>query len=459
MISAIVTSDNHLGAYYARFRPDRLEARRQALRRNFERVVDAAIERRAQLFLHAGDLFDRPDPRNVERAFVARQVRRLVDAGITICAIAGNHDRPRSLGYDSAAMPHEEMEALGAIHLFRQTDALSSHELSINGRRVVVWGMSSDFNRPDGSCPLEGYDHRRAGDIDIALLHYGVEQWAPPLAHEPCLSLQNLDRLQVDAICVGHLHASNQRRLPGGALLLNPGATEHINFGEEKLDCGFWALQMTPGHVDAEYVSLPTQPMRTLSLSTEDEGRRTEDGEEGARLEARGAGLSTQDTGEGARLEDGEEGARRGARGAGLEPRAPYPLPASRPAPRASYPLLKRWMTAIEAAGRPDQLLRVRLSGRLSPAEFRDLDLPALQNCGAAGNFHCQVETDGLALIDPLADLPIGYGVSFDVLDEIHSTTAAAMELFGDNPAEQEVCRQAGAELEAAYSRLTGRER
>lgn len=80
MTTAVLTSDNHLGAYYAHFRPDPLELRRRALQRGFQQVVDAAIERRVDLFLHAGDLFDRPDPRNAERHFVARQVRRLQEA-------------------------------------------------------------------------------------------------------------------------------------------------------------------------------------------------------------------------------------------------------------------------------------------------------------------------------------------------------------------------------------------
>src|SRR5690349_18199122 len=106
MIKAVVTSDNHLGAYWARFRPEKLEARRRALQNNFARVVEYAIENCADLFLHAGDWFDRPDPRNAERLFVAKQVQRLRDAGIPIYAIAGNHDSPRSLGYDGGISPH-----------------------------------------------------------------------------------------------------------------------------------------------------------------------------------------------------------------------------------------------------------------------------------------------------------------------------------------------------------------
>src|SRR5205814_2281763 len=135
-------------------RPDRLEQRRRALQDGFQRVVDAAILRHADLFLHAGDLFDRPDPRNAERYFVAKQARRLQEADIPFFAIAGNHDSPRSLGYDGGTLPQEEMDALGAFQLFRNSETLEPKPLEKNGQRVCIWGMSSNFNRPDDVCPL-----------------------------------------------------------------------------------------------------------------------------------------------------------------------------------------------------------------------------------------------------------------------------------------------------------------
>lgn len=408
MVTAIVTSDNHLGAYYARLRPERLERRRGALRAAFARVVDAAIERRADLFLHAGDLFDRPDPRNAERSFVARQIRRLLDAEIRVFAIAGNHDSPRSWGYDGGALPQEEMDALGAIRLLRDTATLQAETCRVRGLQVGIRGMSSDFNRPPGACPLEGCDGgERGGDVDLALLHYGFEGGSPPYLEEPCLSLAGLDRLGADVICAGHLHARTQRRLPGGALLLNPGATEHIRFGDEHLKCGFWMLRLAPGEAHAEYLPLPTQPMRTLELSVEDL-------------------LSFTGSSEEAMDDD---------------------------------PLLGILLRQIEAASDPEQLLRVRLAGRLPRARARALDLAALQSRANAANFHCQLDTERLICVDEIGDLPLGYGVSFDVAEEMQNTVRALVGAFGDDPRQQEISRLAGRELVSAYERLTRRSR
>lgn len=405
MITAIVTSDNHLGAYYARLRPDRLEARRRALQRAFEQVVDHAIEDRVDLFLHAGDLFDRPDPRNAERHFVARQVRRLLDAEIPIFAIAGNHDRPRSYGYDGGTLPHEEMEALGAIRLFRGSDALAAETVPANGYRVCVWGASADFNRPPDACPLQEMadGHERGGDIDLVLLHYGVEGWAPPFGGEPCLSLANLDRLKADAICVGHLHARQETRLPQGALVLNPGATEHIHFGEENLDCGFWKLHLQPGQVESEYVPLIPQPMRTLEIDL-------------------------------------------------------TPAPDAAPEPEEEGRLTEALLARTDAVAQPEQLLRVRLKGRIPRARFHALDLPRLQARVGEVNFHCQVDTEGLVVVDEFSEQELGWGVSFDA-GEVLQSVAQEMAAATDSPTEREICRLAGEELAAAYSRLVGRSR
>src|SRR5205807_8748128 len=108
---------------------------------------------------------DRPDPRNAERYFAACQFKRLRDAGIPVFAIAGNHDSPRSFGYDGGILPQEEMHALEAVHLFKETDTWLPQTLLARGQRVAVWGLSSDFNRADGACPLEGIAplHRREG--------------------------------------------------------------------------------------------------------------------------------------------------------------------------------------------------------------------------------------------------------------------------------------------------------
>ena len=81
-VTAVVTADNHLNRYYDRMPPQQLEKRRRYLRRGFHQAVQYAVEHPVDLFLQAGDLFDTPDPRNLDREFVASELGRLRAAGV-----------------------------------------------------------------------------------------------------------------------------------------------------------------------------------------------------------------------------------------------------------------------------------------------------------------------------------------------------------------------------------------
>src|SRR5450756_706029 len=116
-IRIVVTADNHLGRYYDRMLPQRLEERRAWLRRGFAAAVDHALREKAHLFLQAGDLFDAPEPRNVERQFVAQALAELRAAGVRCLGISGNHDTPRVRGGGGSASPQATYAPLGGLRL------------------------------------------------------------------------------------------------------------------------------------------------------------------------------------------------------------------------------------------------------------------------------------------------------------------------------------------------------
>jgi len=221
---------------------------------------------------------------------------------------------------------------------------------------------------------------------------------------------------------------------------LNPGGTEHIHFGEEKLECGFWILSMEPGHVEAEYVPLPTQPMRTLRIDLTDwpapPGPLSPAWGEGERSESE-MGLA----------KDTEED--------------PQPEFNSSPVANGDSPLSPSWgegpgvRAAIEEVSDPSQLLRVRLSGRVPRERFQEIDLAAIQAEANERNFYCQLETAELTVYDHAEDLLIGYGVSFDAGAELKHQMQCVLENYSDDAAEQEICHLAGQHLEMTYDRLT----
>ncbi len=61
----------------------------------FEATIDAILEEKPDLVLHAGDVFHHTRPTwHAMRVFI-RQMRRIERAGIPAVVIAGNHDTPR----------------------------------------------------------------------------------------------------------------------------------------------------------------------------------------------------------------------------------------------------------------------------------------------------------------------------------------------------------------------------
>ncbi len=91
MIKILQTSDVHLGAKFESL-GDRGAVHRRQIERVFEKTVDLAISRKADLLLIAGDLFDSDNPPQAIIDFVRRQLERLRDTSVNVVIMPGNHD-------------------------------------------------------------------------------------------------------------------------------------------------------------------------------------------------------------------------------------------------------------------------------------------------------------------------------------------------------------------------------
>lgn len=253
--------------------PQRLEERRAWLRRGFSAAVQHAIDARAHLFLQAGDLFDSPDPRNLERQFVAAELARLKDAGIACLGITGNHDTPRSRSGSLLATPQATYARLGGMQLLGEGDAappLDAETLVLEGFTVAVGGMAPDPLAPAGSDPVEGLDWHPDSDLAILLLHGSLEGHIYPGAPEPVIRRASVERLSLDCLLVGHVHKYLAARW-GGTTVTVPGATERMTFGELDARPGFMYLELEPGRPpQLRHIAVDSQPRLQLTVRTAD---------------------------------------------------------------------------------------------------------------------------------------------------------------------------------------------
>ncbi len=352
-IRVVVTADNHLGRYYDKMFPQRLEERRAWLRRGFAAAVNYALERRAHLFLQLGDLFDSAEPRNLERQFVAEQLARLRDAEVRCLGIGGNHDTPRTRNGQAPATAQGSFARLGGLRLLgdrlTETDgglrgsespalgSIDTELLEIDGVRVAVGGIPFDPTARAGSDPLDGLEWRPEADVALLLLHGNLEGHVYPGVSEPVIRCRTVEELEgVDYLLVGHVHRFAAFRW-GDKMVVVPGATERMTFGEMESRPGFVYMEVEPGRVPAlQQVAVECQPREQLDIATSELG---DDPAETVKVR-------------------------------------------------------------MEAICRRDALVRVSLQGPITRRRYHDLNPREIAEYGASRSFFCDLDTTGLYVED-----------------------------------------------------------
>lgn len=243
MIRIVFTSDNHLNRYYAKMTRDQLRERRKRIRQAFRETVDFAIKNNVHFYLHGGDLFDNADPNPLELAFVAREFKRLQNHGIKILAISGNHDMPRYMG--ESATPIRIYQELDALRVFGKRTEVEFETFEIEGKTIAIGGLAPDPRADEGTDPLEGMTIKAPeADVTLLLLHGGVEDAVPPGFEEGVFKKSTIAALkQIDYFLVGDIHFTNKLSVEH-AMVLIPGSTERLTFGEIKNEPGFYYLEL-----------------------------------------------------------------------------------------------------------------------------------------------------------------------------------------------------------------------
>ncbi len=275
ILRVILTADNHLSAYSPKLSPTRLAERRRRLGLAFKQVVDAAIERRAHLFIQAGDLFDSVDPRNRERDFVAEQLMRLQSAGIHTFAVSGNHDTPRQKTEQGGFAPQNIYHRLNGMYYFASSDMLTPVELDVAGLRLALAGLSYHPGVVPGGDPLDHVEITdpdgvlTGADLGILILHAAIEGHAFPGEKETFVRRSSLARFEgFRVVLAGHVHAYDRFSIGDKAVVVC-GATERMEFGQTEDRTGFVYLELTrEGLRHAEQIPIKPQPRHVVTIRT-----------------------------------------------------------------------------------------------------------------------------------------------------------------------------------------------
>jgi len=181
---------------------------RNATRRSFEKVLDAAISESVDFLIIAGDLYDTGLKSFESALFFNKQMARLADADIDVYLIYGNHD--------AASKLIKQLRPPKNVHVFRSTEP---HTFKNEKLRLAVHGQS--FSTPEITEDLAAnYPPPIPGFFNIGILHTNLGGISDHANYAPC-SLQTLKGKGYEYWALGHVH--NRQVLCADPYIVYPG--------------------------------------------------------------------------------------------------------------------------------------------------------------------------------------------------------------------------------------------
>jgi hypothetical protein len=189
-------ADVHLEAPFGGFRRE-AEARRQEVLDAFRRLPEVAREHGAEALLIAGDLFNGPHPSESTIIAVRETTRRLVEDGVAVFAVPGNHDA-------LAMNPTLYEEALAGATVFT-APRFEAVKVRVGDTQAVVYGVA--FDAAEVADPISTFEKLDEEGLHMVVLHGavpGAPHWEGGSALR--LPLESLAAMDVDYIALGDHH-------------------------------------------------------------------------------------------------------------------------------------------------------------------------------------------------------------------------------------------------------------
>ena len=232
----LCAADLHLGRRASRL-PRGVAAGAMSAAAGWEDIVEHALEQGVALVLLAGDVVDWENRYYEAYGPLERGIRRLVDAGVRVWAVAGNHD--------VEALPRltDAMEG-SAFRLLGRNGVWERALVEEDGRPVLAVDGWSFSKRVEKIPPLSSYSLLAPDGVPrLVMLHGDLGQRGSIYAP---VSKTDMQRVGAEFWLLGHIHKPSLSHLPGGAPVLYPGSPMALDPGETGPH-GPWILEVDGG--------------------------------------------------------------------------------------------------------------------------------------------------------------------------------------------------------------------
>lgn len=233
------------------------EARRRERDARLAKAVAWAIEQDVDLVLIAGDLFETHRPPGPLVETVIGELKRLVDAGIQVVTLPGNHDE---ISYHDSVYRREAKRWPGL--LVENPNMQKVATFDCRGARVHLYSLAYTSGLTRTYPPLAEFPRTEEEGFHVALLH-GSLDWNRGDRSLP-INGEVLEAAGYDYVALGHIHrhvVRGQRRL-----VVYPGMIDGKDFDDPGV--GYYTL-VTLTSSGSELQKVPAdgaQPLVTLSV-------------------------------------------------------------------------------------------------------------------------------------------------------------------------------------------------
>ena len=263
-------ADLHLGVErYGHINPETgLSTRLEDFLKALDQVVDYAIDESVDLVLFCGDAYKTREPTQTQQREFAKRINRLSTNDIPIFLLIGNHDLPNVIGratateiFDTLAVKnvyvsnrpelHHIPTKSGTIQVMslpwlrrsalltkEETKNLNFEQLNQRMQEVLTNIIDANIPKLDPELPSILTAH-----VWVSEARVGSER-ALAIGQEHALLLSNVANPAFDYIALGHIH--KHQILSQNPPAVYAGSLEHLDFGEEEDDKGFYLIEITP---------------------------------------------------------------------------------------------------------------------------------------------------------------------------------------------------------------------
>ncbi len=247
-------SDTHLG-----YRQYNLDERENDFYEAFNEAIEKAIEERADVLIHSGDLFDSPTP-PIKALYVFKNALNKIEGKMKVYTVLGDHDTPKRRGMPPHRLFEVRVLGIGRLEWDEIDGILIAGISNLKGRGVAL--LKEELKKFDAIAKK----YRKS----ILIAHQAIDKYLP---FEGAYELKE-DDLPRNATyyAFGHLHSRILARF-GGGYLAYAGSTEIIRKDEirswKRDGKGIYLVDLDGDEIDVHKIDIDIRPQDEIEVEVD----------------------------------------------------------------------------------------------------------------------------------------------------------------------------------------------